>query len=95
MTGKVLLAQILLPTIGIGGSVSITNTLSTDTENRMDPNIQPTIVHLKQATELGHIGQNHLPIRSLNIGIDVPRCRRNIDIRTGINPQGSIVTIIP
>ena len=42
-----------------------------------------------------HSGWNHFPIRSLNSGIDVPRSVRNIYNRTGVNPQGPIVTTIP
>ena len=42
----------------------------------------------------GHSDQNHLPIGSLNSGIDVPRSGRNIDNPTGMNPQGPIVITI-
>ena len=54
MVGTEQLKQILLPTTEIGGSVIIANTLRTETENQTDPNIQPTIVHIKQATGEGH-----------------------------------------
>ena len=89
------LAQIFLPTTEIGGFVSIANTLRTETENWTEPIIQPTIFHLKQENGPGHSDRNHLPIWSLNSGIDVPIPGRNIDNRTGVNPQGSIVTTIP
>ena len=47
------LAQILLPTNEIGGYLSIKNTLRDDTANWMDPTIQKTIIHFKQATGPG------------------------------------------
>ena len=89
------LYQILFSTTEIGGSVSIANTLRNGTENLTDPTIQPTIFNLKQATGTGHSERNHLTIGSLNSGIDVPKYRQNIDNRTGVNPQGPIVTTIP
>ena len=82
-------------TTELGGSVSITNTLRADTVNWVDPTIQPTIIHSKQATGLGKSDQNHFPIRSLNSGIHVPRSGRYIDNCTGMNPQGPIVSTIP
>ena len=63
--------------------------------NRIDPNSQPTILHLKQVIKPVKNDRNHLPIRILNIGIDVPRYGRNIDNRTGMKPQGPILTTIP
>ena len=87
--------QILLTTIEIGGSVMISNTLRTDTENRTDTTIQPTIVHLRKSTGPGQSDRNHFPIGSLNSGIDVTISGRNIDNRTGMKPQGTIVTTIP
>ena len=45
--------------------------LSTDTENWTDSNIQPTIVHLKQAAGLVHSDWNQPPTGSLNSGINV------------------------
>ena len=49
-------AQILLPTTEIGGSVkyfmSIENPFRTNTENWMDPIIQPTLLQFNQATGL-------------------------------------------
>ena len=95
MTGREQLAQILLPTTEIGGSVSIANTIRTDTENWNEPTIQPTIVHLKQVTVAGHSDRNHFPISILNGFIDIPRSGQNIDNRTGMNQQGPIVTTIP
>ena len=88
-------SQILFLTTELGGSVSITNILRTDTSNQTNPNIKPTIIHLKQAKVPGHNDQNHFPIKGSNSGIDVPISRRNIDNRTRINPQGPIVTMIP
>ena len=85
----------MLPTTEIGGSVSITNTLRAYTENWTDPTIQPTIIHFKQVTGPGHSDPNHFPIKSLNIGTDVPRSGRNIDNHTRMNPQGPIVNINP
>ena len=61
----------------------------------MDPTIQPTIVHLNQATGPGHSDQNHFPIRILNSGIDIPRSGRNIDNLFGMNLQVPIVTKTP
>ena len=71
MTGTEQPAQILLPTTEIGGFVSIANALSTDTENHKDHTFQPTTVHLKQTTRMGHNDQNHFPIGSFNSGIDI------------------------
>ena len=87
--------KILLPTTKIGRSITIANTLRTDTENRTDPTIQPKILHPKQATEMVHSECNHFPIRNLNSGIDVTIYGRNIDNPTGMNPQGPIGTTIP
>ena len=88
------LVQILLPTTEIGGFVSIANKLRAETENWMNPTIKRTIIHFKQATIPVHSDQNHFPICSLNSGFDVPRHGRNIDNRTGMNPQGPIMTKI-
>ena len=91
--------QILIPTTEICGSVKysmgITNLFRTDTENRTDPNIQPTIVYLNQATLMVHSYWNHFSLGSLDSVTDVPRSGRNIDNRTWINPQGPIVNTIP
>ena len=95
MVGTEQLEEILLPTTEIGGSVSIANTLRTDTDNRTDPTIQPTIVHIDQATKRVQSDQNHFPIGILNSGIGVPIYGRNIDNHTGMNPQGPIITTIP
>ena len=76
MTGMEQLGQILLPTTEIGGSVSITNTFKTETTNQTNLDIQPTILHFKNLTELEHSELNHFPIRSLDSGIDVPRTGR-------------------
>ena len=83
-----------LPIPKIGGYVSITNTLRTDKVNQKEPTIQPTIFHLKQATGPGHSDKNHLPIDSLNSGIDVPKYGQNIDNRTRMIPQETIATTI-
>ena len=69
--------------------------IRTDTVNPMYPNSQPNILHLKQATGTGHNVRNHLPIVSLNIGIDVTRSGWYIDKHTGMKPQGPIATMIP
>ena len=63
--------------------------------NRTDPTSQPTILNLNKSTGPRHKDRNHFSIRSLNSGIDVPRSGRNIDNRTGMKPQGPIVTTIP
>ena len=75
--------------------MDIADPFSTDTENRTDPTIQPTVVHLNQATGLGNSDRNHPPLISLDSGTDVPISGRNIYNRTGMNPQGPIVTTIP
>ena len=95
MTGTKERDQILLPNTEIGGSISIPNTLRTDTVNLLEPTIQPTIVLIKQATGPGHSDRNHFPIRILNSAIDVPRYRQNIYNRTGMKPKGPILTTIP
>ena len=95
MTGTKQPAQILFLTTEMGGSVSIVNTLRTDTANQTDITIQPTIAHLKQAAVTGLIDQNHFLIGSLNSGIDVPRSDRNFYNSTGMNPHGPIMTTIP
>ena len=92
-------SQISLPTTEIGGSVKysmgITNPFRTNKENWTDPTIQPTIVHFNQSTVPVHRDRNHSTFGSLDSSTDVPRSRRNIDNRTGMNPQGPIVTMIP
>ena len=95
ITGMEQPAKILFPATKIGGSVSITNTLRTDTENRNYATIQPTIFHLNQATRPRHSDQDHFPIRNLNSGIDAPISGQNIDNCTGMNPQVPILTTIP
>ena len=94
MTGTEQPYKILFPTTEIGGSESNANPLRAGTENRTDPTIKKTIVHFKQTTVPGKIDQNQFPISNLNSGIDVPIHGYNIDNRTGINPQGPIVTTI-
>ena len=69
--------------------------IRTDTVNPMYPNSQPNILHLKQATGTGHNVRNHLPIVSLNIGIDVTRSGWYIDKHTGMKPRGPIMTMVP
>ena len=78
----------------IGGSISIGDQLSSDTENLTNPTIKPTIFYSKQATGPGHSDWNHLPIGILNTGIDVPIYRQNIDNHTDMNPQGPISTTV-
>ena len=94
LTGTEQPDKILLSTTEIGGSVSIANTLRTDTENHKDPNIQPTTIHIKQSSRPRHSERNHFHIGSLNSGIDVPRYGWNIDNRTEMNPQRPIITTI-
>ena len=98
MTDTEQLAQILLPTEN-GGSVKfslgIVNSFRTHTENRMDPTIQPTIVHSNQANRPVLSDWYHLPLSSLCSGTDVPRSRGGIDNCTGMKPQEPIVTMIP
>ena len=87
-------AQVLLLTTEIGGAISITNKIRTDTANRMDPTIQTTIFHFNQATGPGHSDRNHFPLGSLYSSTDFPISGRNIDNRTGMNPQVHIVATI-
>ena len=94
MTGTEQPAQILLLTTEMGGSISITNLLGDDTNNRMDSTIQPTISHFKQEAVPGHSDWYHFLIGSLNNGIDVPRPGQIIDNQTGMNPHVPIVTTI-
>ena len=72
--------------------MGIANPFTTDTENRKDPTIQPTIVHFNQATVPGHSDWNHFLLSSLYSGTDVLRSGRNIDNCTGMNPQVPIMT---
>ena len=94
MTGTEQPDQILFPTNEIGGCVSIANTLRNNTENRTDPTIQITTVHLKQVNRPRKSDRNHFSIGSLNNGIDVPRPGQIIDNQTGMNPHVPIVTTI-
>ena len=66
-----------------------------DIENWTEPTIQPTIVHLKQATGTGNSDWNHFPIMSLNSGINVLGYGRNIHNLTEMKPHVTIVTTIP
>ena len=72
--------------------MGITDPFRTDTTNRRNPIIQPTIVQFYQDTILVHSDQNHFPIGSLDSGTDAPISGRNIDNRTEMNPQGPIGT---
>ena len=94
ITGTEQLSQIMFLTTEIGGSVSTANTLRTNTVNRRGPTIQPTIIHLNQATRMGHSERNHFLIGSFNSGIGVPRSRCTIDNHSRMNQQVSIVTTI-
>ena len=94
MTGTEKPYHILFTTAEIGGAVSITNPLRTDTVNQTYPTIQPTIAHFKQVTVLGYINWNHFRIDILNSGIDVPRSVWNMDNHTWMNTQGPIMTTI-
>ena len=98
MTGTEQPAQVLLPT-EIGGSVQfsvgIVNQFRTHKSNRTGPTIQQTIVQSKKATGPGQSDWEYFPLTSLDSGTDVPRSGNNIHNRTGMNPQGSIVTMIP
>ena len=78
MTGTEKPVQIFLDT-EIGESVSIANTLRNVTENPTNPNIQPTIFHIKQSSGMGHSDRKHLPICIFNSGIDVTRSGQSID----------------
>ena len=53
--------------------MSIANPFRTDTSNRIDPSIQPTILHFEQATGAEHSDRNHFPLSSLDSGTDVPK----------------------
>ena len=75
--------------------MGITDPFRTDTTNRRNPIIQPTIVQFYQDNILVHSDQNHFPIGSLDSGTDVPISRRNIDNLTGMKPQGHIGNMIP
>ena len=90
--------QILLPA-EIGGSIKysigIVNPFSNGTSNQTDPTIQPIIVHLNQMNGPIHSDQRYFPLVSLDSGTDVSISGRNIDNRTGMNPQGHMVTTIP
>ena len=86
-------------TTEIGGSVKISvgiaNPFKTHTENRTEPNIQPTIVHSNQTNRPGHSDWDYLLIGSLDSDTDVPVYGQNIDSRTGMKPRLPIVTTIP
>ena len=90
--------QFLLTT-KIGGSVKlfvgIVNPFRTRIANRIDPNIQTTIVHSNQVIGPGHSYREYLPLEVVYSGTDIPRSGKNIDNRTRMNPHGHIVTIIP
>ena len=94
-----LLGKIITLPTEIGGSaklsVGIANPFRTHTANWTDSTIQPTIVHSKKATGLGHRDGEFFPLGSLDSVTDVPRSGRNFDNHTGINPQGHIVNTIP
>ena len=74
--------------------MGITEPFSTDAKNMRNPIIQPAIVQLYQETTTVHSDQNHSPLGSLDSGTDIPISGRNIDNRTGMNPQGPIGTTI-
>ena len=90
--------QILLPNTEIVGAVKylmgIANPFRTDTVNRTDPTIQPTIIQFYQSTVLGHSDRNQYLLGSFYIGTGVTRSERNIDNCTGMNPKGTFVTKI-
>ena len=88
MTGTEKLSQVSLLT-EIGGyvkfSVGIMSPFRTNTANRTDPTIQPTIVHYKLDTGLGHSDRKYSPLRSMDSDADVPRSGWNIDNHNGMN----------
>ena len=49
----------------------------------------------RKVTITGYSDLDHPPLGILDSGTDVPRYGRNIDNRTGMNPQVPIVTTIP
>ena len=99
MTGTEKPAHILFQTTEIGGSVKhsmgISNPFRNDTVNETYRTIWPTIFHLKKKTRPKHSDQNYSLQKSLDSGTDVPISGKNIDNRTGMNPQGLIVAKIP
>ena len=52
------------------------------------------MVHSNQLTVPGNSDREYFPLVSLDSGTAVPRSGRNIDNRTGMNPQVPIVTTI-
>ena len=98
MTGTEQLSQVSFPT-EIGWSikffVGIANPFRTNTEYQKDPTIQQTTVQSNQGTVHGHSYQYYLHLGSLDSGTDVTSYVQNIDNRTGMKPQGNIVTTIP
>ena len=90
-------AQVSLPTEIVGSVkflVGIAHPFRTHTFNRNESTIQPTIIHSNQSTIPGHSDRYYSPLGILDIGTGVPRSGRNIDNRTGVNPQGHIGTTI-
>ena len=85
----------------IGGyvkfSVGITHPFRTHRENHNEPTIQLTTVESNQANRRWHSDWYYSHIGSLDSCTDDQSrgSRRNIYNRTGVNPQGSIGTIIP
>ena len=78
MTGTERTDQILFMTTEIEGSIKyimgIADPFRTNTENRMDPTIQPAITHLNQVTGTGHSDCNHFNLGSLDGGHRIPTC---------------------
>ena len=98
MMGTEIPAQVSLLT-EVGGFVKlllgIAKPFRTHPENWTDPTIKQTIVQYKQATGQGNSDRDYFQLGSFYSGTDVTRYRRNIDNCTGMNPQGSIVTMAP
>ena len=69
-------------------------TIQESHKNGNNPTIQPTIVHSNQSIVPVHIDWDYFPLGGLYSVTDVPRFRWNHDNRTGMNPQGPIVTTI-
>ena len=90
-------AQVFL-TAKIEGSVKLSVGISkpfgkTD-KIQNEPNIQPTITQSNQSIGPGHIDWDYFPIMLVYIGTNYPRTGWNNYKRTGMNPQGPIVTTI-
>ena len=99
MTGMEQPSQVLFPTEIEGSvklSVGIVHPFRTHTVNRNDPTIKPTIIHSNQSTGPVHIDQDYSPLGNFYSGtyILIGGSGRNIDSCTGVNPQGTIKTII-